>query len=222
MSSLEQIEGIIFDMDGVIVDNHRFHFRAWMEFASKYKFELNDEIYRNDFNGKTNADLFRMIFGKITEEEILAYSLEKEVNYQKLYASEIKPHTGLVEFLKDLKSKNYRIALGTSAPTTNVDFTMNALGMRDYFDVIIDGSQVSKGKPDPEVYLKCAKSLGLHPNHCVVFEDSLAGLQSGKNAGCSIIGVATSHTREELLPTVKNIINDFTEIGNQFPAVMKA
>jgi beta-phosphoglucomutase len=219
---LEQIEGIIFDMDGVIVDNHRFHFRAWMEFASKYKFELNDEIYRNDFNGKTNADLFRMIFGKITEEEILAYSLEKEVNYQKLYASEIKPHTGLVEFLKDLKSKNYRIALGTSAPTTNVDFTMNALGMRDYFDVIIDGSQVSKGKPDPEVYLKCAKSLGLHPNHCVVFEDSLAGLQSGKNAGCSIIGVATSHTREELLPTVKNIINDFTEIGNQFPAVMKA
>ncbi len=219
---MEQIEGIIFDMDGVIVDNHRFHFRAWMEFASKYKFELNDEIYRNDFNGKTNADLFRMIFGKITEEEILAYSLEKEVNYQKLYASEIKPHTGLVEFLKDLKSKNYRIALGTSAPTTNVDFTMNALGMRDYFDVIIDGSQVSKGKPDPEVYLKCAKSLGLHPNHCVVFEDSLAGLQSGKNAGCSIIGVATSHTREELLPTVKNIINDFTEIGNQFPAVMKA
>jgi len=219
---LEQIEGIIFDMDGVIVDNHRFHFRAWMEFASKYKFELNDEIYRNDFNGKTNADLFQMIFGKITEEEILAYSLEKEVNYQKLYASEIKPHTGLVEFLKDLKSKNYRIALGTSAPTTNVDFTMNALGMRDYFDVIIDGSQVSKGKPDPEVYLKCAKSLGLHPNHCVVFEDSLAGLQSGKNAGCSIIGVATSHTREELLPTVKNIINDFTEIGNQFPAVMKA
>lgn len=209
-------------MDGVIVDNHRFHFRAWMEFASKYKFELNDEIYRNDFNGKTNADLFQMIFGKITEEEILAYSLEKEVNYQKLYASEIKPHTGLVEFLKDLKSKNYRIALGTSAPTTNVDFTMNALGMRDYFDVIIDGSQVSKGKPDPEVYLKCAKSLGLHPNHCVVFEDSLAGLQSGKNAGCSIIGVATSHTREELLPTVKNIINDFTEIGNQFPAVMKA
>ncbi len=219
---MEQIEGIIFDMDGVIVDNHRFHFRAWMEFASKYKFELNDEIYRNDFNGKTNADLFQMIFGKITEEEILAYSLEKEVNYQKLYASEIKPHTGLVEFLKDLKSKNYRIALGTSAPTTNVDFTMNALGMRDYFDVIIDGSQVSKGKPDPEVYLKCAKSLGLHPNHCVVFEDSLAGLQSGKNAGCSIIGVATSHTREELLPTVKNIINDFTEIGNQFPAVMKA
>jgi len=219
---LEQIEGIIFDMDGVIVDNHRFHFRAWMEFASKYKFELNDEIYRNDFNGKTNADLFQMIFGKITEEEILAYSLEKEVNYQKLYASEIKPHTGLVEFLKDLKSKNYRIALGTSAPTTNVDFTMNALGMRDYFDVIIDGSQVSKGKPDPEVYLKCAKSLGLHPNHCVVFEDSLAGLQSGKNAGCSIIGVATSHTREELLPTVETIINDFTEIGNQFPAVMKA
>lgn len=218
---MEQIEGIIFDMDGVIVDNHRFHFRAWMEFASKYKFELNDEIYRNDFNGKTNADLFRMIFGKITEEEILAYSLEKEVNYQKLYASEIKPHTGLVEFLKDLKSKNYRIALGTSAPTTNVDFTMNALRIRNYFDVIIDGSQVSKGKPDPEVYLKCAKSLGLHPNHCVVFEDSLAGLLSGKNAGCSIIGVATSHTREELLPTVQNIINDFTEIGNQFPAVLK-
>jgi len=199
-------------MDGVIVDNHKYHFRAWMEFATKYHFILNEEIYRTKFNGKTNADLFRMIFGEITNEKIFSYAKEKELNYQNIYKSEIKPHTGLLEFLEELKIKKYKLALGTSAPKMNVDFTLNSLGIRDYFDVIVDGSEVKKGKPDPEVYIKCSAFLGLQPNQCVVFEDSLAGLISGKNAGCHIIGVATSHNKEELMSIVEDIIVDFTEI----------
>ena len=206
------IKGAIFDMDGVVVDNHKFHFKAWMAFAEKYKFTLNADIYRDQYNGKTNRDLFKMIFGDISEEQIHLYAAEKEGMYQELYLPHLKAHTGLIEFLDYLQKKKIRIALGTSAPKINVDFTLDRLKLRQYFEVIVDGHQVSKGKPDPEVYKLCCMKLGLEPQRCVVFEDSLAGLESGKRAGCSIIGVATSHEAWELKVMTDTIIHDFTQM----------
>ena len=211
---MKNLKGVIFDMDGVVVDNHKFHFKAWMAFSEKYKFELNAEIYRDKYNGKTNSDLFRMIFGEISAETIKKYSEEKESMYQELYGPHMRAHTGLIEFLDFLKKEKIKIALGTSAPTQNVDFTLDALKLRKYFEVIVDGPQVSRGKPDPEVYRLCAMRLGLEPETCVVFEDSLAGLESGERAGCRIVGVATSHEAYELKPKTELIIHDFTEARN--------
>ena len=208
---MSELKGFIFDMDGVVVDNHKYHFKAWMEFSQKYNFELNDQIYRDKFNGKTNKDLFQMIFGNISQEQMDAYAQEKESNYQKLYEAEMKPLKGLIDFLEFLNAHQYKVALGTSAPTSNVDFTLDKLFLRKYFHVIVDGPQVSKGKPDPQVYLMCAAKLGLDPKNCVVFEDSLAGLESGMRAGCKIVGVATSHEAYELKPVTEEIIFDFTE-----------
>ncbi len=206
------MKGIIFDMDGVVVDNHSYHFKAWMAFAEKYKFPLNEDIYRDHYNGKTNADLFKMIFGSISEEEIKSYSNEKEDLYQELYKPHMKPHRGLVEFLKIGQERGLKVALGTSAPTRNVDFVLDQLNLRSYFDVIVDGSHVERGKPDPQVYLLCVKNLGLISEDCVVFEDSLAGLESAIRAGCRAIGVATSHRSEELMVKTTEIIHDFTEV----------
>lgn len=205
------IKGIIFDMDGVVVDNHQYHFKAWMAFSERYKFELNAQIYRDKFNGKTNADLFKMIFGDISDTEAKKYADEKEGMYKKLYAEHMRAHTGLLDFLDYLKKQRIKIALGTSAPTENVDFTLDALRLRHYFEVIVDGPQVTIGKPDPQVYKLCAMKLGLEPKDCVVFEDSLAGLESGERAGCRIVGVATSHEAYELKIKTDLIIHDFTE-----------
>lgn len=205
------MKGAIFDMDGVVVDNHKYHFKAWMAFADKHNFELNEKIYRDKFNGKTNADLFFMIFGSVTPEEMQAYADEKEGLYKKLYIEHMRAHTGLIDFLEYLQNNKIKIALGTSAPTSNVDFTLDSLKLRKYFEVIIDGSQVQKGKPDPQVYQLCCMKLGLDPKDCVVFEDSLAGLESGERAGCKIVGVATSHEAFELKPKTDLIIHDFTE-----------
>jgi beta-phosphoglucomutase len=202
--------GYIFDMDGVVVDNHKYHFQAWMEFAKKYQFKLNEEIYRDQFNGKTNADLFKMIFGdSILQEQMDAWAFEKEGLYQKLYLSDMKPMKGLVDFLETLHRHRFRIALGTSAPTLNVDFILDNLFLRKYFHQIVDGPQVIRGKPHPEVYLKCCERLSLAPRECVVFEDSIAGLEAGKNAGCSVVGIATSHQAYELRPYTDHILYDF-------------
>jgi len=205
-----KIKGALFDMDGVVVDNHRYHFEAWMEFSKRHSFELNSQIYRDKFNGKTNTDLFQMIFGNLKDFEIKKLSMEKESLYQDLYAAHMIPHTGLVEFLEILKKRSVKIALGTSAPTENVDFTLDRLNLRNYFPVIVDGPQVQRGKPDPQVYGLCAYKLGLDPQDCVVFEDSLAGLESGIKAGCEVIAVATSHHPDELRTKTDNIIIDFT------------
>src|SRR5690606_32674444 len=151
------------DMDGVVVDNHFYHFKAWMVFAQKYQFELNEVIYRDKFNGKTNKDLFRMIFGDISSEDIERYSNEKEDLYQELYSLHVQELPGLTEFPEHLKDRTANIALGTSAPTRNVDFTLDTLSLRKYFEVIVDGTQVKVGKPDPQVYLLCAEKLGLPP-----------------------------------------------------------
>ena len=208
---MNHLKGFIFDMDGVVVDNHRYHFRAWMEFAKKYKFPLNEDIYKNNFNGKTNADLFRMIFGDISHDQVQSYAMEKESHYQTLYESEMKPLKGLVDFLDYLVAHKFKIALGTSAPTSNVDFVLDKLFLRKYFQVIVDGPQVNRGKPDPEVYVTCAAKLGLETRQCLVFEDSLAGLESGARAGCRIVGVATSHEAFELKPKTDSILFDFSD-----------
>lgn len=206
------IKGAIFDMDGVVVNNHEYHFEAWMELSRTYSFELDEKIYRDQYNGKTNAELFRMIFPGITEQKILDLIQEKEGLYQKRYEQHMRAHTGLVSYLDSLRARKIKIALGTSAPTMNVNFTLDKLDLRKYFSIIVDGPQVKRGKPDPEVYAICCERLGLDPKDCVVFEDSLAGLDSGKAAGCRIIGVATSHSREELISRTQEIIADFTEV----------
>lgn len=205
-------KGYIFDMDGVVVDNHTFHFKAWMEFARKHRFELNEKIYRESFNGKTNKDLFQMIFNDPSEDEMRAYADEKEGLYQNLYLPEMKPHLGLLDFLSELKAKRKRVALGTSAPPANVDFILDHLSLRKYFDVIVDGTMVTKGKPDPEVYRQASARLGLEPRDCIVFEDALLGLEAGQRAGCEIIGVATTHNPTELKVMTEKIIVDFTEV----------
>jgi beta-phosphoglucomutase len=206
-----KIKGVIFDMDGVVVDNHQYHFKAWMDFSQKYKFPLNEQIYREEFNGKTNADLFKKIFGEISQNQISAYTQEKESMYRDLYLPYMTAHTGLVEFLDDLGKRRIKIALGTSAPTANVDFVLDRLKLRKYFPTVVDGGMVTKGKPDPEVYKLCAMRLGLEPKNCVVFEDSFAGLESGERAGCEIVAVATSHKVFELKAKTDRIIHDFTE-----------
>ncbi len=205
------MKGAIFDMDGVVVDNHKYHFKAWMAFSKKYNFELNEKIYREQYNGKTNADLFHMIFGNISQEEMKRYADEKEGMYKELYAPDMKAHKGLIEFLEFLQKKRIKIALGTSAPTENVDFVLDSLKLRKYFEVIVDGPQVERGKPDPQVYLLCALKLGLDPKECVVFEDALLGLEAGERAGCKIVAVATSHEAYELKGKTDLIIHDFTE-----------
>ena len=203
----------IFDMDGVIVDNHQFHFDAFVEFGKKHNINLTREGFNPNF-GKTNSEIMKAIFGShINEAEIKALADEKEQLYRDIYKPHIKPAKGLTEFLENAVSRGIPVAMATSAPTENVVYTLAETGLGKYFDMITDSSMVTRGKPDPEVYLKTAERLGVQPSECTVFEDSFAGIEAAKAAGMRVIGLATTHSKAELSGHVKDIFLNFEEIS---------
>ncbi|MEX2232032.1 MAG: HAD family phosphatase [Cyclobacteriaceae bacterium] len=188
----------IFDMDGVIVDSNPFHKIALRQFCSAHGHDLTEEELREKIYGRRNQDWLINVFGRLDPESMKRYADEKEALFRKVYDKDIKPVDGLPAFLKKLSDLGTPLAIATSAPRANVDFTLVKTGLGRYFNTILDDTFVSKGKPHPEVYLKTAKALNYKPENCVVFEDSLAGVEAAKKAGCKVVGISTTHTREEL------------------------
>ncbi len=203
--------GLIFDMDGVLVDNHIYHFKAWEVMCEKYGKPLDEESYRENLNGRTLREVVRFIFDEeMTEERVVEIGREKEGIYRELYQPYLAPTTGLLQFLNSCGKERIPMVIGTSAPKENVAFTLNGLGISHYFKGVLDDRSVTKGKPDPEIYLKCAKEIGLPNEQCVVFEDAVSGVKAGRAAGSKVIGLATSHSAEELPADV--VFDDFSSI----------
>ncbi len=200
---------VLFDMDGVIITNTDYHVKAWLSFSARHGHPLTLRQYMENINGRISADAMAYTFGRpVTDAELDRLTEEKEAVYRDLYAPYLKPTPGLVDFMTALKAAQVRLAVGTSAPQSNVDFTLDGLNIRSYFDAIVDASMISQGKPNPEIYLTAASRVGVDPARCVVFEDALAGIEAGLRAGMTVIAVATSHSRAELDHTGASLIVD--------------
>ena len=185
-------------MDGVIVDSNPFHKNALNQFCHKYGQDHSEEELREKIYGRRNQDWLINVFGPLEADKLSAYADEKEKLFREVYDKDIKPVDGLVDFLRKLDALKAARAIATSAPRSNVDFTLLKTGTGKFFDTILDDSFVTQGKPNPEIYLKAAKALHFKPDRCVVFEDSLAGVEAAKKAGCQVVGVTTTHSRDEL------------------------
>jgi HAD superfamily hydrolase (TIGR01509 family) len=200
----------VFDMDGVIVDTNPYHKIALRQFAEKYGYHLDEEGLVKKIYGRTNKEWIPNLFGRtLTAEELNYYGEEKEQMFRDIYKNDIRALKGLEEFLQQMDELKIPRAIGTSAPRSNVDFVLGETGLSKYFSVILDESDVTHGKPNPEIYINCAARLKMPPAQCIVFEDSLSGVASGLSAGCPVVGVATTHTAAEL--GTKVVIKDFTE-----------
>lgn len=192
----------IFDMDGVIIDSNPFHKIALRQFCEKYGYTLSDEELINRIYGRTNKEWITNLFGRsLPPDELRQYADEKESLFRELYQHDIAALNGLEDFLIQLKNAGIPIAIGTSAPRANVDFVLGRTGLGHYFSTILDESHVSHGKPNPEIYLKVAAAMGYQPQQCIVFEDSLSGVEAGQKAGAKVVGIATTHSKEELMHT---------------------
>ena len=193
---------VIFDMDGTLINNTPYHFKSWQAFFKNHDLgEIAETTYRNEISGTPIFDTLRRIFGPDTDAETLS-SLrdEKEEYYRELYAPHLAPVNGLEAFLADLKNAGVKMAIASSATVPDIDFVLGGVPIRHYFDVIIDGSQVNKGKPNPDIFLKAAAALNTPPEDCVVFEDSLAGITAANAAGTKVAGITTGRKAEALQP----------------------
>ncbi|GAB3977853.1 HAD family hydrolase [Spirosoma terrae] len=209
------MKAVIFDMDGVIVDTNPHHRTAWREYYQRNGKTLSDSDFVQYVSGKHNNDIVAHLFAgqPLTPEEVLRLAHEKEALFRELYQPVITPVQGLVDFLKSLKEAGIRTAVATSAPVENLDFVIDALALRPYFDSLLNESMVNHPKPDPEIYEKAMAQLGVDPADSVIFEDSMTGIQAAKASRARVVGVATTQTPDELRPFVDDVILDFTEMN---------
>jgi beta-phosphoglucomutase len=203
----------IFDMDGTLVDNNPYHFKAWKELFDQYnRVEVTPDLFNEKISGVPGMVIMRNFFGAdYDEQQMKAMFEEKTVRYREIYQPNIAPINGLERLLQELKNAGVKLAVASSATTSNIDFILNNLSIKSMFDTIVDGPRISKAKPNPQIFLKAADDLGITPDNCVVFEDSLSGIKAANAAGMKVVGITTSHTPAELHP-VDMVINDYTGV----------
>lgn len=208
------LKGILFDMDGVLVNNLEVHRAAFAEFFRRYGVERSfDELSR--VFGKGNDDIMGELMPRDVVERVGIRELgyEKETIYRELYAPIITPQPGLLEFLAESEREGLRCAVGSSGYRANVDFVLDKCHIERYFQAAVAGDEVTRCKPDPEIYLTAAAKLGLKAEECIVFEDAEAGIEAAKRAGMKVVALATTFSRKFLATTDADlIINDFRDI----------
>lgn len=205
--------GVAFDLDGTLINNNDYHLQSWQIFYQQRNIPpLTKAEYLAHFNGKTNVDVLKYIFGnQISEADIKNYTNEKEAIYREIYAPYIQPVAGLMELLETLLKHAIPMVIATSGIKDNINFMLQHLPIRQYFKEIIYSVHITHGKPHPEIYEKAALELGLPPQQCIAFEDAVTGITSAKTAGLKVIALTTTHTAGELAAADK-IITDFTSI----------
>ena len=206
----------IFDMDGTLIDNTPYHFKSWQALFKNHNLGvITQDTYKKEISGVPIIETLRRLFGDKVDEAGLKQLLnEKEQYYREIYAPYLAPINGLENFLTELKNAGIKMAIASSATVEDINFILNKIPIRDDFEVIIDGSRVSKGKPNPQIFLKAAHDLQARPEDCVVFEDSLAGITAANAAGMKVVGITTGHSAADLQPS-NLVIDDYTTLTVQ-------
>lgn len=200
-------KGALFDLDGVLIDSSPFHFASWVKLGEEVGFTMTPELFRQTF-GQRNDAILRRFIPDATDEQIAAWSVRKETLYRELAAGKLVPLPGAKELVRGLKEAGFRLAIASSTPHRNIAFALEQIGMVDFFDALVGAEDVTKGKPDPEVFLTAAKRLGVPPERCIVFEDAIAGVIAAKRGGMKCIAVTTTNPRDALVEAGADLVVD--------------
>lgn len=206
-------QAVIFDMDGVICHTNPFHSQAFKVFFEKRNLFPTEEEFLQHMYGKNNGYILSHFLGrKIAGEELATLEFEKESLFREIYQHHIDPIPGFMHFFHSLREAKLKTGVATSAPFANLELIAGKLDLFPYLESALASEQVSKHKPDPEVYLKSAFNMSVDPEKCVVFEDSFSGATAGLNAGMKVVAVLSSHSKEEL-PDCHYYIDDYQSLS---------
>ena len=191
-----RLYGVIWDMDGVIIDSVPFHYQAWQTVFQKRGKNLEKSITEKPFG---HIDTIKSVMGKdISEVELKEIATEKEEVFRQLITEQIRPLPGVIRLLVALRKNGFKLALASSSPRENIDLILEGLRASSYFDIIISAEDVKHAKPDPEVFMLAAERLGVKNERCIVVEDMPAGVSAAKQVGMRCIGVATNRPKAML------------------------
>jgi beta-phosphoglucomutase len=187
---------VIFDVDGVLVDSYRAHFRSWRDVAVEAGVEMTEAEFATTF-GRRSRDIIRHFFGPtVTGPAVAEMDDRKEARFRELIADEFPAMDGAVELIRDLQSAGFRLALGSSGPPANVELVLARLGMPLAFSAVVTCVDVTRGKPDPQVFQVAAERLGADAARCAVIEDAPTGIAAAHAAGMTSIALLSTGRRE--------------------------
>jgi beta-phosphoglucomutase family hydrolase len=191
------LAGILWDMDGVLVDTGEFHFQAWSQVLSEYGVPFDRDLFRETF-GMNNAGILSLLLGEaFTPELLVEIGDRKEEAFRQAVRGHVRPLPGVRDWLEGLQSAAFCQGIASSAPPANIDALVDGLGLRPYFDAIVSGFDMP-GKPEPLLFLEVARRLEVPPARCIVVEDAIAGVEAARRAGMRCVAVTTTNPAQAL------------------------
>lgn len=207
-------KAFLFDLNGTMINDMPYHIEAWHKQLVNLGSDITLEATKHQCYGKNDELLERVFPGKYTLEERIKIGNEKEAVYRTDFKPFLKLIEGLDDFLMIAAKQNIKMAIGSAAIDENISFVIDNLNIRHYFEAIVSANKVAKSKPHPETFLKCAEQLGIHPNECIVFEDTPKGVECALNAGMKAIVILGEHQQEEfeVFENVIQCVRNYAEI----------
>jgi beta-phosphoglucomutase len=184
------VQAVIFDMDGVIVDSHPVHKKAWRRFLDSQGKEVNEEDLAFILDGRKKEEILRHFLGELSPEQLDRLGHEKEMLFREEARAELRPVEGIEELLGNLSRANIKLGVASSGSDTRVQFVLRKLRLLDYFSAVVAGDHVVAGKPDPAIFRLTSQKLAVVPEEVLVFEDSVSGVRAAKAAGMRCVGLA--------------------------------
>lgn len=192
------MRAVIFDVDGVLVDSYAAHFESWRAVLEENGMRLTEDAFAHTF-GRTSREIIAGFWGDATDEaRCRAIDDRKEALYRDIVRARLPAMDGAVELIDALLGADFALAVGSSAPPANVQLSLDCLGRRDAFTAVVTGRDVTRGKPDPQVFLLAAERLGVAPPDCAVIEDAPAGIRAAEAAGAASIALLGTASVEQL------------------------
>lgn len=208
---MTKITTILFDFDGVISNTEPQYDIYIDDLGKRYNVGIDD--FAKKVKGTTTSDIIKKYFRHLSEEQQIIIKEDIDVFEEKM---DFPLVAGVEVFIDYLKKKGYKIGLVTSSPDVKMKRALSILKMTDIFDTIVTASRITIGKPNPMCYILAAKDLNVSPSECIVFEDSFHGIQAGKDAGMSVVGVSTTLSHDELKDKADSVIPNFLDPGTLF------
>ena len=190
-------KAVLWDLDGVLADTAASHFEAWRQLFASLGKGFDEESFKRTF-GLRNDAVLREVLEAIGPDEMERLSGRKDELYRSLIEGNLSPLAGVERLLGYLAARGTKMAVVTSTARENVRLILASLGLDGYFGTVVSGEDVTRGKPDPQGFLLAAERLGVSPADCLVIEDAPDGIEAGRRAGMSCVGVATTHPAETL------------------------
>jgi beta-phosphoglucomutase len=211
---------VIFDMDGVLVDSYHAHFRSWLAMAREARLDFTQQEFDATF-GRTSREIIAALWKdrRLSDEEIAALDDRKEAMFRQMLRADFRPMPGAACLLEALRRAGFALGVGSSGPPENVELVLDRLAERSLWGAVVTGKDVTRGKPDPQVFLLAAERLGIAPARCAVIEDAPAGMAAARAAGMASVGLVSTGRTRALLARADLVVDSLDQLT---PEAMRA